>query len=206
PGGRSAQGIPLPDEKCADLLGQADRIARRKASENSEKLHWRGRCRRPAPAVGPALTSPAGGATPTGVPSPLRACWEGRFVSERPVIGIATQTQEPIPGQLPATWIVGQCYVRVLTGLGAVPWVVPLVQGDEDTLRSIYDRLDGVFLTGGVDVDPASYGEPRHELCGKTDPARDWVELALVRWALPDRKPVLGVRRGIPAINAPARR
>jgi putative glutamine amidotransferase len=126
-------------------------------------------------------------------------------VAQRPVIGVATQTLEPGPGQqLPACWIMGQRYVRVLASAGAVPWLVPLLQGDEDTLRAISERLDGVFLTGGVDVDPSCYGEERHPLCGATDPARDWTELRLVRWAVADGKPVLGVCRGIQLINVAA--
>src|SRR5205085_9131735 len=79
-------------------------------------------------------------------------------VSRRPVIGIATQTQEAVPGQLPRCWIMSQRYVQVLSSLGAVPWLIPLLPNDEPTLRAIYDRLDGVFLTGGVDVEPARYG------------------------------------------------
>jgi putative glutamine amidotransferase len=121
-------------------------------------------------------------------------------VAQRPVIGIATQTLEPIPGQLPLTWIMGQRYVRVLTGLGALPWVIPLLD-DEETLQGIYSHLDGVFLTGGVDVDPQCYHESRHPLCGKTDPPRDWTETRLIRWAIRDHKPVLGVCRGIQVIN-----
>jgi putative glutamine amidotransferase len=68
-------------------------------------------------------------------------------------------------------------------------------------LRAIYEEVDGVFLTGGVDIDPANYGEDRHELCDRSDPARDWTELHLVRWALADHKPLFGVCRGIQAIN-----
>jgi putative glutamine amidotransferase len=125
-------------------------------------------------------------------------------VQARPVIGVATQTLEAIPSQLPRCWVMGQQYVRVLTAAGAVPWVIPLLQNDEQTLRQIYDRLDGVFLTGGVDVEPSCYGEPRHERCGETDPPRDWTELALLRWAMRDGKPVLGVCRGVQVINVAA--
>jgi len=122
-------------------------------------------------------------------------------MSSRPVIGMATQSLDPIPGKLPLCWVMGQRYVRVLAAAGAVPLLLPLLHGDEETLRLTYERLDGVFLTGGVDVDPACYGEPRHERCDRADVARDWVELALVRWALADRKPLLGVCRGIQLIN-----
>ena len=125
-------------------------------------------------------------------------------MQQRPVIGMATQTLEAIPGQLPLCWVMGQRYVRVLTEAGAVPWILPLLADDEPTLRAMYDRLGGVFLTGGVDVDPAHYGEERHARLGQTDPARDRTELTLVRWALRDGKPVLGVCRGIQVINVAA--
>jgi len=122
-------------------------------------------------------------------------------VPPRPIIGIATQSQEAVPGQLPPTWIMGQKYVRALTVCGGVPWVIPLLIGDEPTLAAIYAHLDGVLLTGCVDVDPDCYREPRHPLCGKTDPPRDWTETRLVRWAVRDHKPVLGVCRGIQLMN-----
>jgi putative glutamine amidotransferase len=61
-----------------------------------------------------------------------------------------------------------------------------------------------VFLAGGVDVDPGSYGEERHDLCGRTDLARDRVELLFARWAMDEGKPVFGVCRGMQVINVAA--
>jgi putative glutamine amidotransferase len=80
--------------------------------------------------------------------------------------------------------------------------MIPLV--DDETLRAVYEGLDGVFLPGGADIDPASYGKAPHPLCDKTDRERDRVELALARWALEDGKPVLGVCRGMQLINVAA--
>jgi putative glutamine amidotransferase len=119
----------------------------------------------------------------------------------RPVIGIATQSLEPIPGRLPACWVMGQRYVRALAEVGAVPFLLPLLRDDIATLRAAYNRLDGIFLTGGVDIDPSNYGESRHEQCDHGDPDRDWTEIQLIRWALADCKPVFGVCRGIQAMN-----
>jgi putative glutamine amidotransferase len=72
---------------------------------------------------------------------------------------------------------------------------------DLETLRSIYERLHGLFLTGGVDVNPGRYGEAPSEQCGRTDPDRDAVEIQLLEWAMADRKPVLAVCRGFQVVN-----
>ena len=125
-------------------------------------------------------------------------------MSERPVIGVTTQTQDAVPNKLPKCWIMGQRYVEVLTSFGAVPWLVPLLENDEATLRAIYERLDGVFLPGGADVDPATYGDEKCASCGPTDPARDRTEVLLARWAAEDGKPVLAVCRGEQILNVAA--
>jgi putative glutamine amidotransferase len=123
------------------------------------------------------------------------------IVQARPIIGVAMQTQEAIPGELPRVWILGQKYVRALTAAGALVWPVPLLIDNEEVLRAAYERFDGVFLTGGVDVDPPSYGETALSCCQETDAERDWVETRLTRWALADDKPLFGVCRGLQMIN-----
>jgi putative glutamine amidotransferase len=120
---------------------------------------------------------------------------------ERPIIGIATQTQHAVPGRSPLAWIMGQRYVRALTDAGAVPWIIPLLPDEPEVLRQIYDRLHGLLLTGGVDVDPVHYAQARRELCGESDPARDATELLLLRWALAEGKPIFGICRGIQILN-----
>jgi putative glutamine amidotransferase len=125
----------------------------------------------------------------------------GSIMIARPLIGVVMQCLEAVPGKLPACWIMGQRYVRTLTDAGAVPLLVPPLRGDADTLRALYERLDGLFCTGGVDIDPAHYGEERHACCDRGDSDRDWTELTLIRWALADGKPFFGVCRGIQALN-----
>lgn len=125
----------------------------------------------------------------------------------RPIIGVPTQNLQSlggVPADIPPSWVMSQRYIRTLTAAGALPWMIPLVGDDEETLRGIYDELDGVFLPGGADIDPATYGEERHPRCDKSDPPRDQVELALARWAMADQKPVLGVCRGLQLVNLAA--
>ena len=122
-------------------------------------------------------------------------------MSRRPVIGIATQTLPAVPGERQACWLMGRSYVEELRKVGAVPWVIPLIPHDPDTLGEIFDRLDGVFITGGVDVDPGRYGEQKTSLCGTIDSDRDAVEIALLNHALARDLPVLAVCRGIQILN-----
>jgi putative glutamine amidotransferase len=72
---------------------------------------------------------------------------------------------------------------------------------DLETLREIYERVDGLLIPGGVDIDPALYGEAPHERLGRVDAARDRAELQLTMWAIEDRKPYLGLCRGLQVLN-----
>ena len=101
--------------------------------------------------------------------------------------------------EIPPSWVMSQRYVQALTSAGAIPWLIPLV--DDETLRGLYESLDGVFLPGGADIDPVSYGQNPHPLCDGTDRERDRVELALAKWAIEEGKPVLGVCRGMQLMN-----
>jgi putative glutamine amidotransferase len=128
-------------------------------------------------------------------------------LSPRPVIGVPTQTLQAIdgiPASLPHSWVMNDRYLHALAAVGGVPFMVPLLDSDDETLRAIYDRLDGLFLAGGVDMLPSSYGARAHELTGRTDEPRDRVELLLTRWAMAEGKPVLGVCRGMQVINVAA--
>lgn len=124
----------------------------------------------------------------------------------RPVIGVPTQTLQAmggVPDGMPPSWVMSHRYVTTLAAAGAVPWLIPLLDDDE-TVRAMYEEIDGLFLPGGADIDPESYDEARHPLCDRTDPARDRLELMMARWAIADRKPVLGVCRGLQLMNIAA--
>ena len=121
----------------------------------------------------------------------------------RPLIGIPTQTLhsiDGIPEGLPESWVMNQRYSRAVAGAGGLPVMIPLLE-EEDTLRALYDRMDGLLLPGGVDLDPATYGESPLPSCGRLDPARDRVELRFTRWAIAEGKPLFGLCRGLQIVN-----
>ncbi|HSJ13237.1 MAG TPA: gamma-glutamyl-gamma-aminobutyrate hydrolase family protein [Longimicrobiales bacterium] len=124
----------------------------------------------------------------------------------RPLIGVPGQTLQAIDGiptELPQSWVMNHRYFTALASVGGAPVMVPLIE-EETALRGIYEDLDGIFLAGGVDVDPESYHEPRAAQSGRTDPPRDRVEIQLARWAQAEGKPLFGVCRGMQIMNVAA--
>lgn len=122
---------------------------------------------------------------------------------QRPTIGISTQTLQAIdgiPAGLPTSVVMNQRYYEAVAAAGGAPVLIPLLD-DIDALRATYDACDGILIPGGVDMDPATYGEAPHEKLGRIDPDRDRVELQLARWCIEDRKPLLGLCRGLQVIN-----
>jgi putative glutamine amidotransferase len=62
------------------------------------------------------------------------------------------------------------------------------------------DRLAGLVVAGGADVDPALYGQA-NVAAGGLDPARDQLEGELLRWAVKTGRPVLAICRGMHLLN-----
>jgi putative glutamine amidotransferase len=116
------------------------------------------------------------------------------------LIGITTELE-------PARWsewvreaaLLPASYLRAIERARAVPVLVP------PSIRAAVpvhvQRLDGLIIAGGADLDPALYGEPRHERTGPPQPQRDRFELALLRAAIDDDLPFLAIGRGMQALN-----
>jgi putative glutamine amidotransferase len=115
-----------------------------------------------------------------------------------PAIGITSRTLPASMG--PSRIGQNETYLRALVTAGAVPVLLPQLT-ERSRLRRLFDMLDGLLLPGGGDIDPARYGEARHEKCGPISPELDEVELTLARWAVDEEKPVLAICRGIQVLN-----
>ena len=121
-------------------------------------------------------------------------------MTRRPLIGItAFETKYPKPPYSPL-YATGQRYVRAIEDAGGLPVVISPALNN-DTLRAMFERLDGLLMSGGGDVDPALYGEEPHESIWGLDMNRDRAELALAQWAAEADKPVLGICRGTQVLN-----
>ncbi len=120
-----------------------------------------------------------------------------------PVIGIIGRTDRSSrPPNLPL-FAISQSYVLAVELGGGAPVVVPPYV-EKTRLRAIFEHLDGLILSGGGDISPVFYGEEDGGLLWHVDEQRDRAELALARWALADKLPLLAICRGVQVLNVAA--
>ena len=155
------------------------------------------------------------GASRRKVPQTVRV--SGTFASARermatqagaenvPLIGLTTYLQPAQTG----VWDVRASFLPAIyfegVGLaGGISVLLPPQPVDSGIVERVLDGIDGLIITGGRDVDPASYGSTRHpatdEPCADSR-LRDAFEVALLRDALHRGMPVLGICRGAQVLN-----
>lgn len=95
-----------------------------------------------------------------------------------------------------------QSIARWVMSSGAMLFMIPAPQEDSPIKLGDYAReLDGLVLQGGADLSPTSYGETPMKPEWSGDKIRDDYEIALTRAFMKERKPVLGICRGVQLIN-----
>ncbi len=125
----------------------------------------------------------------------------------RPLIAVTTsevrrsetviQTPQGEPPQ--HEMALGLKYLRALEVAGAVPIVIPPLS--PPLASALLDRVDGVCLSGGPDLDPRAYGERRHARTGPVESELDEFELALATQADSRGLPILAICRGLQVLN-----
>jgi putative glutamine amidotransferase len=126
----------------------------------------------------------------------------------RPLIGVTTS--ELRPGELATLqradlpphpeMALGTTYLRAIEAAGGIPVILAPTQ--LEAVPALVERLDGVCLAGGPDIDPFVYGAgERHPRLGATHPLVDTFELTVARVADAAGLPLLGICRGAQALN-----
>jgi len=117
-----------------------------------------------------------------------------------PIIGVTSEPKSTkgSAGDLNSL-VIGHTYTDAVKRAGGLPVILAPVS-DKD-VPAIVDRIDGLLLSGGGDVEPQRYGEEPHPTLNRTSAARDEFEIALAREAWARRLPVLAICRGLQVVN-----
>ncbi len=118
-------------------------------------------------------------------------------MSKKPLIGI-TSTQEK--GDNPPNYQIGKHYVKGVAKAGGIPVILPLLQ-EENEIKEMAKNLDGLLISGGVDMDPMIFAEEPHPKLGRVDPERDYFEKTILESFMEQGKAVFGICRGCQIIN-----
>ena len=113
----------------------------------------------------------------------------------RPLIGL---TVGPEPNQ-PAYLRIRASYIQAIEAAGGLPVLIPPLE-HTDGLHALLDALDGIVLPGGLDVDPAYYGQAPHPTT-EVNAVLDRLELDVARWAAASEMPTLAICRGQQVLN-----
>jgi putative glutamine amidotransferase len=125
-----------------------------------------------------------------------------RQKAAEPFIGVTAN----IDGNKIETQTIYTSYVDAVYHASAIPIILPI---PDITLKDSYGKIaelmisgvSGLFLTGGDDVSGMLYGEENFAFNGSFTEERDLFEISLCRAAAKQKKPILGVCRGIQLLN-----
>lgn len=115
----------------------------------------------------------------------------------KPVIGLTAFTEPTLQKKRVN---VSYHYIEAIHMVGGIPIVIPECR-DTDMVHSYLERIDGLIISGGVDVSPYLYGENPLKEVNYFSVERDNFEIALVKGAIEKKIPVFGICRGIQIIN-----
>jgi gamma-glutamyl-gamma-aminobutyrate hydrolase PuuD len=99
---------------------------------------------------------------------------------------------------------VGEFHLALLIRLGILPVMVPVVEGSLKCLPDYMSNMKGLLLVEGEDIEPKHYKARPENLrhLEKTHPLKDKIEIRLIRHALRNKLPILGICRGSQLLNA----
>lgn len=118
----------------------------------------------------------------------------------RPVVGVSCYVEDVdrSPWKAQRSAVLPHRYVAQLERAGALVVVLPpRPDADDELAATVLDRLDGLVIAGGADVQSDRYDEEPHPASQPARPDRDEWELALARASEARDLPVLGICRGM---------
>lgn len=120
----------------------------------------------------------------------------------KPLIGVTTNfsiSRDNVTAGQERYFLVSD-YVRILEEAEGSCVLFPHTH-DTETFERYLDLVDGILLTGGIDINPMFYGEEPLEKLGYFNTKKDFFEVELTKKAIQRGIPILGIDRGLQVIN-----
>ncbi|MEH7225937.1 gamma-glutamyl-gamma-aminobutyrate hydrolase family protein [Bacillus sp. JJ1566] len=111
----------------------------------------------------------------------------------KPIIGVTSHVE------LDSKHTLSNDYIQAVIQAGGIPVILPI--GIDEDVSQLANKIDGLLLTGGGDIDPTLFGEEPHPKLGTISPGRDHLEPAIIKEMLAANKPILAICRGIQILN-----
>ena len=120
----------------------------------------------------------------------------------RPVIGIVGNLLIEQGGFAPGLErsYANNDYVAALERSGAIPVILPVVRG-QDVAERQTERVDGLLISGGYDIDPLLFGEEPRRGLDYVYRDTDIFQLRTIQTALRRNQPLLGICKGLQLLN-----
>jgi putative glutamine amidotransferase len=115
----------------------------------------------------------------------------------KPIIGITSPYDNAND-----RYFMPKLYVESIITAGGIPLIIPNLEDND--IRQILDKVDGLLLSGGDDIDPVYFNEEPIQAMGEITPERDRFEIALTKFALERNCPILAICRGVQVLNIAA--
>lgn len=114
---------------------------------------------------------------------------------DRPLIGINADFVAPAKGRAPRTTLQSGYYDCILTA-GGIPLIIPPLSKEQD-LIPVFEKLDGLLLTEGDDMEPRKMGLGPHPSVRTMNDRRENTDRTLCKLAQTHKIPILGVGVGL---------
>ncbi|MCH7750563.1 MAG: gamma-glutamyl-gamma-aminobutyrate hydrolase family protein [Planctomycetes bacterium] len=117
----------------------------------------------------------------------------------KPLIGVNADFRSAKQDMSAYTYVASG-YSDAILAVGGIPLILPPYESGSDIDEAL-DRLDGIMLVGGADLDPRRDGWMLHATVRLQDSRRESFDRALIRKVAERRMPVLGIGAGMQLLN-----
>ena len=118
---------------------------------------------------------------------------------DKPIIGINADFRSQ-SGNQPSFSVVTAGYFDCISRAGGIPVIIPPLESEDD-INLVLERVDGIVMIGGADLDPRRDGFMRHPTVRPMDPRREEFDRKFMQQIADRKHPVFGIGVGMQLLN-----